>query len=948
MRDGPPMAASHGDPSQQQTTNLLKEIFSLRSRLKELEDDTKSTFSDAQYGGGMHSGRENDLINLLKKDLAKVENEKASIEKEFMNQITSLAQDNKRKQDDLNWQLKRSEEANLMLNEMLLAKGNSSEEASRLQRLLEDERRKHNTEVMRMNQNIISSDQEIVALRREMDVLQEEFALVETDREALAQEVEILRVDADNERRKTESYKLQLSDEQARSRELQDSIAKKDAWINSTREELGEMNDTIIDLEKTKDRFQVEAMELRAELEKATEETTLANEKVALIEATHAHLEKELDRLRTVSDENTTENDNLNDRIRELTTAAENLVSREAVVSLEDSVAKLEGELAVAKKQLEEKEEALDEASNTLNEERRQKKRLKADLVKAKNLSPKKPSDEDKSIIEKQTSEIELLKKQNKILKDELRTIQMNSEHESPTERSTASTKASTQSRELLSGIPAPPLSPPPVVSANGSECSPRTPVSGIVANIEKRMAGSSAANSVVSEEVTNDQLLAEKKIAADLRAELDSEQAKISGLKHEISTLLAFKEASTGLEDQLSKIRAEINRLQSKIDELEQTNASLEVQLENERREVDELDAHLNTHLQEKEEMARRISEDTQEIQRLRSELQASNEQLSIQDEKKEASINGEELLHLRNQISKLQLDLDKAHFELRESRNKNESLKMSLMNEQNATMDAIKKAEEAGRLLESIQQDDDDSKSEKDSLKAELVKTQVEKADLDMEYMSRIKNLETDLESMEIRAQRALDEKDKQIDELKDTLAKKEDDISRMENEKAQLCSSMLGASSHRKDEIDDLQNELYDMTNRAATQAREIQSLKGRIEDLQVSKKDMESRRDEEIYQLKEQLEDLRRRRGVENDSSVDVPRVQAENQRLRDVVRNLKMQKQSLQERLDSLVAKKSKSKSSQALRERNATLKQEVDKLSKRLKKMESSITRFAI
>jgi len=38
----------------------------------------------------------------------------------------------------------------------------------------------------------------------------------------------------------------------------------------------------------------------------------------------------------------------------------------------------------------------------------------------------------------------------------------------------------------------------------------------------------------------------------------------------------------------------------------------------------------------------------------------------------------------------------------------------------------------------------------------------------------------------------------------------------------------------------------------------------------------------------------------------------------------------------------------KSKSSQALRERNVNLKQEVEKLTRRLRKMEDSITRFAI
>jgi hypothetical protein len=61
-----------------------------------------------------------------------------------------------------------------------------------------------------------------------------------------------------------------------------------------------------------------------------------------------------------------------------------------------------------------------------------------------------------------------------------------------------------------------------------------------------------------------------------------------------------------------------------------------------------------------------------------------------------------------------------------------------------------------------------------------------------------------------------------------------------------------------------------------------------------------------------------------------------------------VRDLKLERRQLKDRLDALASDKNHSKSAQVLRERNLVLKEEVEKLTKRLKKMEASITRFAI
>ncbi len=91
MRDGAP-PSSPRSTSTYSTSTLLKEISSLRNRLKELEEDTRSSVSDDRFA----MDKEGDVLNALRKELAKVEHEKASLEKEFMNQMSSLASEHRK------------------------------------------------------------------------------------------------------------------------------------------------------------------------------------------------------------------------------------------------------------------------------------------------------------------------------------------------------------------------------------------------------------------------------------------------------------------------------------------------------------------------------------------------------------------------------------------------------------------------------------------------------------------------------------------------------------------------------------------------------------------------------------------------------------------------------------------------------------------------------------
>ena len=230
----------------------------------------------------------------------------------------------------------------------------------------------------------------------------------------------------------------------------------------------------------------------------------------------------------------------------------------------------------------------------------------------------------------------------------------------------------------------------------------------------------------------------------------------------------------------------------------------------------------------------------------------------------------------------------------------------------------------------------------TETSRLSVELTKVQMEKADGERAHFERLKELEGEIEALEREAAIELDSKQVEVDMLKEKLKRKEDSIKRLEEEKTQLCDNMNDVSFSRKDEMQELQDEILDLTNKTKSQAREIQSLKMKIEEHEARKEEVNVKAQRRISELEEQVRDLQH---VDRDAVIEL---KAENMQLRETIRDVKLERRSLKERLESITQGKSSSRSAQVLRDRNAALKQEVEKLTKRLKKMEDSITRFAI
>jgi chromosome segregation ATPase len=311
------------------------------------------------------------------------------------------------------------------------------------------------------------------------------------------------------------------------------------------------------------------------------------------------------------------------------------------------------------------------------------------------------------------------------------------------------------------------------------------------------------------------------------------------------------------------------------------------------------------------------------QEIEELKIELAAKEETGRGHDE---------EVKRLHSQVAALQQELGDAMTYV-------EELKGMLLNIQSAHDSELKDAQtNKSRASRSIG-------AEVNTLKVELTKNQISKADMEMEYMKQVHDLEGQIAQINEEREQLLKRKEVELHQLQHHLQRKDDEIRQLEKEREQICSSMNSVSSSRKDEMDGLQEELMTLTAKTASQTREIHSLKMKLEEHDFRKSEFQ-RLNERIGELEDELRLVPQRRSDVGRSDVEI--MKTENKMLRESIRELTIERRNLQEKLEAHLAEKSSSKSTQVLRERNSALKKEVEKLTKRLKKMEHSMTRFTI
>jgi chromosome segregation ATPase len=875
MRDGPP------SPSETMSSDdLMHEIADLRSRLTEMDDDGRSSVCESM--------NDIDLVFALRKDVARLADEKAKQEKEFMNQMSSLGTENQSVIANLKSKLARSRAEADEQGDRAQALSGVEVERNALQRQLKEIQEIHSIEVEQLKENITRADEEISETRQEADYLHQVSEEVRAEKEAMFEQVEAIRLELKNEKRQSESFRVQLKKSEDTAALLRKKVDLKDREWTALREQVGEMNDTMIELEAGKDLAESQLSTVRKELNQTKHKLAFQKAK----------------------------------------STDQGIMTSAEMEGLERSCEQLEERLARTQLKLAEKDTTIEEMTVSLQEEKANSRRIRQELIDDRFEDTN--TGLSRSLHEKQdttgslsrslhgsqdtSKEIEFLRRRNKSLSDELLYLK----------------------KKVPEGDPGskvqPSCTPPRIKRTATGGASPRTPVSGLVASFEKRLtrrpddkhqdvtANTSYASdfSPSSDKSTESKELKEAhRTIQSLELELQEEHETVLSLRKQLLVSSDDRDAVKSLEIQLDLSQEQVTVLQKKVGKMEMTKR-----------------------------------EYFKEIEQLQYNLDRSKELTGLEEEKKDEE-RGEEVGRLRSQVEALQSELSDALEQLEDLNEDCSSLQTELEEEKRVSAEYLERMESMKFEVASASKTNALAGKEQKmydkeitKLKVELTKTQVSKGELEMEYMHRVKEMETEIEAVEIEASEEIDELKSLLMGMQQSLSSKEEHIHRLETEKKQLCNNMSMASRAKHGDFDELQAELLDTTAKSTSQAREIQALKMKIEELDGIKMGKAERLQGRVDELEELIEDLKTAKA--SSTREDIERVRRENHQLKESIRQVKMERRSLQERVESLVSEKSSSKSVQILRDRNASLKEEVEKMTRRLKKMEESITRFAI
>lgn len=901
---------------------LLEEIAALRKRVTELEDDGSCCDRSTVVSTVDERNELEAEVVGLRKEISKVEHEKADMELQFMNLMASQEREHQAALDLINAKLIEAKEENLKMRDVWA----SGDKGEQFKEHLDDLQGKHELELQQLQDDLAAADREIEINRQDMDDMREQMVELENMKMTLLDEVTSLRVQLNEEAKAANDLQAQLHDveDQAAKKiaKLEQVISERDAAIEKLQTELGEMNDEVIGLEDQKAMLLDEITGLRMQVER--EQEAHANWKAKVNSSNNS--------VSSSNSQPSAESSNLE------------------VTVLRDRVKELEGQAAMLQAKIRDlqsgsgnsgnnnnKSNMVDLLQESLKEEQDRRVQVMSELEEMKDKLKEKESEiatlnQQRVTYEKRTTqnimdqvaEADYHKAQTKKLSEELQKLR--AEIGDPKGQSV---KNGSGSKPFLprpspmsysqSSSPACPESPPPsATSASGiswkprvlrststpveSVSSPRTPVRSVVESFERRISMGTGSGSLSSS-------VHGTSSTTGPHASLRSPPTMPQDLP------------SLSLEDQLDVLRQDLENERQKVRQLqERLNQETEVSAEL-RAEM----ASLSANEVSISEYARRESEkdrlnDKEQISRLTSQVEALERELDS----------------ALTQVEELKKEIQEQEAKHQELKNQSAAVATVGGGKSNGVDDAkIKEIEKrAAKKYD----------AEVNNLKVELTKVLMIKADMELEYTNKVKELEDSFEAMQGEIQEELAENKKQVDELRRSLNEKDDEIARLQREREQLCTSMNSMSSSKRGEMEEMQTELLDMNAKTAAQTREIQALKMKIEELEYRREDADMLR-RKVLELETQVKNSRNTRAQISDAELE--KLQQENSKLRESLRTVTLERRSLQEKLSTATSDKD-SRSMQVLRERNTALKQEVEKLTKRLKRVEGSITRVAI
>jgi len=882
---------------------LLEEVTSLRNRIKELEDDGHSGKTAPSLDS--HESIENYDIATLRKQLIKAQNDRAELEKDFMNQISMMAQENHENVDKLQKQLKMAQcEKNI-----IKANGSfeQSEEIFELEKeigLLKDVIAAQGDEgVQQLVKKLSATEKEVKDVRDENKGLQKQVEELDSQKSTLLEEITHLRIDFDKEAKTVSSLRTEIEhmekDLQLQEEKFQHDFMVQEEAIQQHEESFGEMNDSIVELEGQKALLLDEITGLRLQLDR--ENKNKGEMKTRIEELTAATMEAgdyklvSMEQRATAAEENASKlQDNLSELQDELRSVTANYKSD--VARLEERLSTRDSQLEELKKIVEKKKQEVEEAQEKANAANEEVKEIRHE-IEAREKECAEKEHEIASMISQRISyekratrnimdhvaEVDDLRDHCASLEEEVNYLKnrLHTEIGTPTRssggHSTPSRPSSTKStpnRFRFDRMPPPPPPPPALSSTPKSwiraqDALPRTPVRGMVERFERISASGSARESA----------------PPDCRMHSSHTPSPRTDEEQDESDISMSSCEAEAFQQKVKSEPQEVRQLQEKLQRQSELVGELQA-------EIATLTATRGAHaILAQKEHDHKSRDDEEEIESLKAQLADAQCKLEAETELVKA---------LREELNIL-------------------------------TFEKITFQEEKDAYIE----DQRAQKKEMNKMANAVTAAQMEAANVERELKGRIRELEDAIETMNAEIDEELAAKQEEVDALQRQLDEQIENVKRMENEREQICTNINSISNSKKIEIDELHEELMQKTALAASQAREIDSLVVQVE----RQKDAT----EELEYLRFKVRDLERKSNV-GMSKPELDRVVADNQKLNESLRKMTMERRALQEKLTAVMSEKSSSKSVQVLRDRNSALKKEVERLSRRVRHAERQVS----
>lgn len=817
------------DKSEYSTTALLEEVETLRKRVQELEDDGAATGRAALYSMDSSERDDSDIAS-LRKQLMKVESERADLELDFMNQISSLARENQETTEKLTVKVAELEEENTSLKLACSVVSAKNVDA-------QDDKGNvvHEKAQRKLTDDLFESKEKLAASQREVKGMEKEISNLKDQTMRLADEVNTLKDNRDNESRK---MALLRSEMKTITQAYTDTIEKLETDLLSKTDTVEQQDGSIKAMEG-----QIEA---------------LKGQKSMLVD--------EITSVRMMMDRDIKEKANFQSYVdKRPWKNSRNDDDEEKTIELEERTVAAEERAAQSEYQVKALEGRLESVTVSLSQLRVENDRLKEETTNLREevCSLTQQLDKEKEVLSKLKEENEappMIKRELTADEDlSLPKLGVNTVH----------------SPRPLSRAPKTPSSTPPRSWSKQGQVmdGPRTPVRGLVACFEQKISNASQDQRSFSSPSDTLPTIASSDISSLSTEEYEELKHKLAVKTHQVKVL----------EETLDRKNQMISDLKTEIEALSVTQYAMQNVANEKSRSPEEHPESVETEslVSQLEETEQKLLEETKEVDRLRAEIK--------------------ELTSHRISETEQELNLSK---------------------EERSTMNRRKNNVESNRL------------------QVELTKAQISKAEQEKEYLKHVEALEQEMDDWKVEADEELEEKQKEVDELQRSLDAQKDEIARLVNEKEQLCSSMNTMSSQRKKEIDDLQAELVECTTQNSEYQRSLQALKMQVEHQEDTSA--------EVDVLRKRVKELERNPHRTISHRMELEEVMKENESLRQSVRQLTVERRSFQEKLSTSLADKGSSRSMKVIRDRNEALKKEVERLSKRLKNLESSITRVSV